>query len=111
MALVIQFTDPPVTLAEMHRILAPGGTLIIGNLDPFALPPVTRLRSLVRVLYHGIAGYRLRPPKGFGRNVLTKDQLGTLLAAAGFRVHSAEAVHDTSRASNLPVQYVRATRM
>jgi ABC-2 type transport system ATP-binding protein len=26
MSLVIQFTDPPVTLAEMHRILGPGGT-------------------------------------------------------------------------------------
>lgn len=109
MALVIQFTDPPVTLAEMHRILEPGGTLIIGNLDPFALPPPARLRCLARVLYHGIAGYRLKPPKSFGRNVLTKDQLGDLLAAAGFRVDTAEAVHDTSRASNLPVEYVRAT--
>jgi len=111
MSLVIQFTDPPVTLAEMHRILKPGGTLIIGNLDPFALPPLARFRCLVRVLYQGIAGYRLKPPKSFGRNVLAEDQLGSLLAAAGFRVDSAEAVNDTSRASNLPVEYVRATRM
>lgn len=111
MSLVIQFTDPPVTLAEMHRILKPGGTLIIGNLDPFALPPLARFCCLVRVLYRGIAGYRLKPPKSFGRNVLAKDQLGSLLAAAGFRVDSAEAVNDTSRASNLPVEYVRATRM
>lgn len=111
MALVIQFTDPPVTFAEMHRILKPGGTLIIGNLDPFALPPLARLRCLVRVLYQGIAGYRLKPPKSFGRNVLTKNQLESLLTAAGFRVESVEAVNDTSRASNVPVEYVRATRM
>jgi ubiquinone/menaquinone biosynthesis C-methylase UbiE len=111
MALVIQFTDPPVTLAEMHRILRPGGALIIGNLDPFALPPLARLRGLARVLYHGAVGYRLKPPKSFGRNVLTKDQLGDLLGAAGFRVDCTEAVHDRSRPSNLPVEYVRATRV
>jgi ubiquinone/menaquinone biosynthesis C-methylase UbiE len=111
MALVIQFTDPPVTLSEMHRILKPGGTLIIGNLDPFALPPVARLRFLARVLFLGIAGYRLKPPKSFGRNVLARDQLASLLAAAGFRVETAEAVNDTSRASNVPVEYVRATRI
>jgi len=111
MALVIQFTDPPVTLAEMHRILGPGGALIIGDLDPFALPPLAHLRGLARVLYYGVAGYRLKPPKSFGRNVLTKDQLGDLLGASGFRVDCAEAVHDRSRASNLPVEYVRATRV
>jgi len=111
MALVIQFTDPPMTLAEMHRILKPGGVLLIANLDPFALPPLARLRFLVRVLYHGITAYRLKPPKSFGRNVLTKNQLVNLLAAAGFRVEVAEAVNDTSRVSNVPVEYVRATRM
>jgi ubiquinone/menaquinone biosynthesis C-methylase UbiE len=111
MALVIQFTDPPVTLAEMRRILKPGGILIIGNLDPFALPPLARIRCLVRVLCQGIAGYRLKPPKSFGRNVLTRSQLGSLLTAAGFRVETVEAVNDTSRASNVPVEYVRATRM
>ena len=111
MCLVIQFTDPRVTLAEMHRILAPGGTLIIGNLDPLALPPLPRLRFLVRVLYHGIVRYRLKPPKRFGSNVLRKDDLAALLSAAGFRVESAEVVQDTSRASNVPVDYVRATRV
>src|SRR5262245_32142067 len=30
-SLVIHFTDPPQTLAEMHRILRPGGTVIIAN--------------------------------------------------------------------------------
>jgi len=31
--------------------------VIIGNLDPFALPPLARLRCLVRVVNQGIAGY------------------------------------------------------
>jgi len=34
LSLVIHFTDPAKTLAEMHRILKPGGALIIANLDP-----------------------------------------------------------------------------
>jgi ubiquinone/menaquinone biosynthesis C-methylase UbiE len=37
-SLVIHFTEPEKTLAEMRRILKPGGTLIISNLDPGALP-------------------------------------------------------------------------
>src|ERR1051325_8145205 len=33
-SLVMHFTEPSKTVAEMHRILKPGGTLIIANLDP-----------------------------------------------------------------------------
>ena len=37
MSLVIHFTEPEKTLAQMPRIPKPGGTLIIANLDPAAL--------------------------------------------------------------------------
>src|SRR5262245_56877406 len=53
MSLVIHFTNPDKTLAEMRRILKPGGTLIISNLDPGALNGLDRFRCLIRILYHG----------------------------------------------------------
>jgi ubiquinone/menaquinone biosynthesis C-methylase UbiE len=107
-SLVIHFTEPGRTVVEMHRILRPGGTLIIANLDPQALTGLSRLRSSIRVLYRGIVGYRVKPPKGFGRNVLTEKQLSELLDRSGFRVESSEAVQDPSSSSNIPVEYVRA---
>jgi len=110
-SLVIHFTQPEQTLAEMRRILKPGGTLLILNLDPRALTGLDRLRSLVRILYQGLTGYRLKPPKGFGSNMLTVKELCDLLAAYGFNVTSAETIKDTSRSSNIPVEYVRSVKI
>jgi ubiquinone/menaquinone biosynthesis C-methylase UbiE len=111
MALVIQFTEPAATIGEMRRILRRGGRLIVANLDPMALPPLARLRAVVRVLYLALVGYRLKPPKGFGRQVVSKDRLLELLSGGGFRVDSVEVVADPSLASSIPVEYVRATRI
>ena len=72
MSLVIHFTEPDRTLAEMRRILKPGGTLIISNLDPGALNRLDRVRCLIRIVYQGLIGYRVKPPKGFGKNVMTE---------------------------------------
>jgi ubiquinone/menaquinone biosynthesis C-methylase UbiE len=54
MSLVIHFTQPQKTLAEMRRILKPGGRLLIGNLDPDAVNGLGRLRCMIRILYHGL---------------------------------------------------------
>ena len=108
--LVIHFTVPDRTVAEMYRILRPGGTLIVVNLDPQALNGIARIRSLTRIIYQGAVGYRIKPPKGFGRNVVTGAQLRNLLDGAGFRVSSVETITDPSRSSNIPVQYVRAAK-
>jgi ubiquinone/menaquinone biosynthesis C-methylase UbiE len=109
-SLVIHFTIPDHTVAEMYRILRPGGTLIVVNLDPQALKGLARIRSLIRIVYQGVVGYRLKPPKGFGRNVMTEAQLRELLGRSGFRVGSTETVKDSSRSSNIPVEYVRAVK-
>lgn len=111
MSLVIHFVEPDKALAEMHRILKPGGTLIIANLDPAALTGLDRVRSLVRILYHGVTGYRLRPPKGFGKNVITQERLCDLLGTFGFKVVSTETIRNTSRSSNIPMDYIRAVKV
>ena len=81
----------------MRRILRLGGTLIIANLDPKALSGLDRIRSLIRILYEGVVGYRVKPPKGFGRNVMTETQLRELLGRFGFRVDRSEMIRDPSR--------------
>jgi ubiquinone/menaquinone biosynthesis C-methylase UbiE len=109
-SLVIHFTEPDRTMAEMYRILRLGGTLIIANLDPLQLNGLGRIRSLIRVVYQGVVGYRVKPPRGFGRNVRSEKQLRELLGRSGFRVESAETIRDPSRTSNIPIEYVRAIK-
>jgi len=109
-SLVLHFTEPGRTVVEMRRILRPGGTLIIANLDPQALRGLSRLRSQIRVLYQGLVGYRVRPSTRLGRNVMTESRLGGLLVHHGFRVASSETIRDSSSSSNIPVEYIRAVK-
>lgn len=110
MSLVIHFTEAEKTLGEMRRILKPGGTLIIVNLDPGALHGLARVRGMVRVAYRGLTGYRSKPPRRFGRNLLGLEELRRLLGNSGFRVLDAETVTDAARSSNIPLDYVRAVK-
>ena len=111
MSLVIHFTEPDKTLAEMRRILKSGGTLIIVNLDLGALTGLDRVRGLIRILYHGISGYRVKPPKGFAKHAMTERQLCDLLGKSGFKAISTETIKDTSRSSAIPVEYISAVRV
>jgi hypothetical protein len=84
--------------------------LLIVNLDPQALNGLARIRSRIRIVYQGVVGFRLKPPKGFGRNAMTEKRLRELLGRSGFRVDSAETIRDPSRSSNIPVEYIRAVK-
>jgi ubiquinone/menaquinone biosynthesis C-methylase UbiE len=108
--LVIHFTEPIRTLGEMRRILKPDGTLITVNLDPRALGGLDAIRSVIRVVYRGLTGYRMKPPKGFGRNVLTERELCDLLEQSGLKVVGSETIKDPSRSSSIPLEYVRAAK-
>jgi ubiquinone/menaquinone biosynthesis C-methylase UbiE len=110
-SLVLHFTEPEKTLAEMYRILKIGGTLIIANLDFRALRGLDRARCLIRILYHGLTGYRAKPPKNFAKNMMTEKQLCELLNRSGLKVISSEAIKDASRSSNIPIEYIRAVKV
>lgn len=111
MSLVLHFTDAERTLMEMRRILKPGGMLILSNLDPGALRGLDRVRSFMRILYRGVTGYRVKPPKGFGKNVMTEQELARLLSKVGFYVASSETIKDSSSSSHIPVEYIRAVKV
>jgi ubiquinone/menaquinone biosynthesis C-methylase UbiE len=110
LSLVLQFVDHDRTIAEMHRVLKPGGLLLIANLDVPALSVPQRMLCLWRVVHEGRRGYAVRPPRRFGRNVIGHDALCKLLETHGFEVLGSETITNESRASYIPVNYVRARR-
>src|SRR5262245_48711859 len=110
LSLVLHFTEPSRALAEMRRILKPGGTLIISNPDPALLSGFDRFRWLARGYFYGIIRYRTKPPKGLFDNVLTEKQLCELLVKTGFEIQATEVIRNAAQPYNLPLEYVKATR-
>jgi ubiquinone/menaquinone biosynthesis C-methylase UbiE len=110
LSLVLHFTEPASALAEMRRILRPGGTLIISNPDPARLSGFNRFRWLARGYFYGITRYRTKPPKGLFDNVLTEKQLYELLAKSRFDIQSTEVIRDDAQPYNLPLEYVKAVK-
>jgi ubiquinone/menaquinone biosynthesis C-methylase UbiE len=110
-SLVLHFTRPELVLNELRRILKPGGLLIICNLDLEALTGFDRVRCRARIVFHGLARYRTKPPKHFSDHMLTQEQLCELLGQCGFKVMHVETFKDSSRSSYIPVEYIRAERV
>ena len=94
----------------MGRILRPGGTLIVANLDVAALTGFDRVRCFARIPVRGLVGYGGKPPKASLNDALGLRQLWELLVGTGFAVASTERFRDRSRASHIPVEHVRAVR-
>ena len=117
-AFVLQFTGPDRALPEIHRILKPGGMLIIANPDPAALSGLTTCAASFGSCARGIWGIDLhRRTTRFctikwllGRSAVTEKRLCDRLEQSGFRVVSVETLKDSSRSSNTPVKYIRAAK-
>ena len=110
MGLVLHFTEPLKALAEMHRILKPGGLLIVLNPDPHPLSGFARFRWLVRGYFYGITRYRTKPPKNFLKNVMTEEQLCAHLVKSGFEILSKETIRNSAQSSNIPLEYIKAAK-
>jgi hypothetical protein len=85
--------------------------LIISNLDPGALNGVDRIRCPIRILYHGPYRVPGEAAKEIGKNIITEKQLRDLLGKSGFEVAGTETIKDTSRSSNIPVEYISAVKV
>jgi SAM-dependent methyltransferase len=84
--------DPAAVLAELHRVLAPGGRLVIASLSG-PLPPAS------------LRNWWLYPPMGPALNVHTDRQMEAMLTDAGFIDISV-----TSDDGGLALQLAQATK-
>jgi len=110
LGLVLHFTDARKTLTETRRILKPGGTVIILNPDPGSLRGWDRFRWVVRAYYYGITRYRFKPPKGLLKDLPTSRRVCDLLQELGFDISATEAVRNTARSYNIPIDYIKAVK-
>ena len=80
------------------------------NLDPELLTGLAKARAIARVLSRGLTGYRTKPPRHLGQNVVTDVRIRSLLEQAGLRNVTTEALRDPANAASIPIGYVRAIK-
>ena len=62
-ALVLQFVDAEVALAEFGRVIKPGGLLIVANLDVQALSLPLAMMLIARTMYYARKKYNRAMPR------------------------------------------------
>lgn len=110
LALVLQFVDAEVALAELNRVTKPGGLLIVANLDVQALSFPFAMMLIARTMYYAKRKYNRAMPRVTPKRMLSARQLQQKLEAAGFRVDRTEQIRDRSCFYNCPIAYVRAIK-
>jgi ABC-2 type transport system ATP-binding protein len=111
LALVLQFVDAEVALAELYRVIKPGGLLIVANLDVQALSFPFAIMLIARTMYYAKKKYSRSMPRITPKRMLSARQLREKLEAAGFRVERSEPIRDRSCIYNCPIAYVRALKV
>ncbi|MDD1686044.1 class I SAM-dependent methyltransferase [Methanoregula sp.] len=105
LGLVFQFANGPVTIAEMHRILKPGGNLILAVPTTEGLTLPDKLRGVMRQ-YRTFG--RLRAP---GTILYTRQSLTPVIVQGGFKILDIEHLVDPTHAGGFSGLYVRAEKI
>lgn len=104
LGLIFQLVNGPGTIAEMHRILKPGGSLII------AVPTMEGLRfpDKARGIIRNYRAYgTLRPP---GTKLYTRRSLPPILARGGFALLETEHLNDRLHPGGFTGLWVKAEK-
>jgi ubiquinone/menaquinone biosynthesis C-methylase UbiE len=105
LGLVFQFADGPVTVAEMYRILEPGGKLILAVPTVEGLSLSDKLRGIMRH-YRTFGGFRAP-----GTILYTLQSLPPVIVQGGFRILDIEQLTDQTHAGGFSGLYIRAEKI
>jgi ubiquinone/menaquinone biosynthesis C-methylase UbiE len=105
LGLVFQFANGPVTVAEIHRILKPGGKLILAVPTMEGLSLFDKLRGIMRH-YRTFGGFRAP-----GTRLYTHQSLPPVIAQGGFKILDIEQLMDLTNPGGFSGLYVRAEKI
>jgi ubiquinone/menaquinone biosynthesis C-methylase UbiE len=105
MGLVFRFADGPVTVAEMHRILKPGGKLILAVPTAEGLSLSDKLRGILRN-YRTFGKFRAP-----GTILYSHQSLPPVITRGGFRILDIEQLRDPANPGGFSGMYVRAEKI
>jgi ubiquinone/menaquinone biosynthesis C-methylase UbiE len=91
--------NPLNSLKESHRILKPGGTLLLASYTGFTMKRFDRIKLAIRFLR------KWGKPCPYFQTGLSPNQLNTLVEKAGFTVQESQVIGDKSKAL-----YLKATK-
>jgi len=84
---------------------------VFGDLQLQQSPQQPRRFVIINAPAHGLTRYHTKSSKNFADHLMTEKQLCDLLKKCGFKVVSTETFKDSSRSSNVPVEYIKGVKV